>query len=991
MNGWRNWQLARWNERLLDHFFRKRDDADSPIVVLLATPDELARATGDPGAAPPDVRNAFVSAVLTAIRRSRSLLEDASDYQLWPAPPLDDTIPRFVSHLVFTCIAASESTEDLADEESFVLRLRELTEDQLPENSLQFLPRLWENLRAWLSSGTNPTRYRRLILPNPGGLTRIGYTVKLAFPDRRDQRQLSELLDVAGLRGHEPPVGKVVSLVSSSRARFRRSFLAAFDEFRKLFEAAATRSSPRLAEHRFWAAVRDAALRGRGADDVPDLQVRVQLLCEEQDDRLTVFVVADEMLPEAGSVVRAVELPVPYGQWRYALLIGDDTTIDATSLASVARSLLARRLRIPRISALIEQGVLPLVEGQHGLLELASQNSLELATVVLARRELADDVVALFGRSTSSVGPSTYEGWLQIRDVRLRTLPSEQLESTALRRCWMFHESIAPTSIRLVGGVCADDGWLGFREVLPQIVVPEKVVVSIEGEDGTHQLVSTGDRTWKLPDRDLAGDFSILAIGEGITDRRSIRFYTTPATEQYRSPPDRDAWIVEGLGGTATLSTDSRFEPSSRQPDAGALVERVVYLGPVVGQFVSDPEAAAWRVTRFAGRTLAARCRQDLAAVPPTARAASASARSKWRKLLLHSAPDPSDPGFEGVRRSVRVQVLADLPRIEVLDCGAAFENRTFPKPLPEVLRLTTVLAGRASARAGLSWRDWSALVQRFLGVDAERVDVVTRAWADSAIIDLASYARWRHRSVFARPPTLVAYRVGSEIGATLVGLTLPTTREAIVRAAERAGLPIEERFSVSELVPASVTLRFPSVEQMMVLSRETAVSPLWLDIAFEDYGQACRHEGFNPPPSNYETRRRWPTWSLRSDVSATVTLDQCMRSDRPDYWIVDANGRSVWSYELNVARSWAATLAGEAPIRAVGETEIEAQHAYLPVPLARVVTVLGAALPGPDADSAWAYRYFFSSRQLRDRVLHTMRRTFDPGRVPPQAAQTSG
>src|SRR5262249_20338449 len=160
---------------------------------------------GDADADADEVRDAFVDAVRSGIRRSKSLLDDASDYQGWPGPPSWDFPPRFVAHLLFTCIAASESSDELGDEGSFVSRLRDLTHDQLPENSLQALPRLWENLAAWLDA--NGGRFRPLVLPNPGGLTRIGYTVKLAFPDRRDQRQLSDLLDRAGLAGHEPPVG----------------------------------------------------------------------------------------------------------------------------------------------------------------------------------------------------------------------------------------------------------------------------------------------------------------------------------------------------------------------------------------------------------------------------------------------------------------------------------------------------------------------------------------------------------------------------------------------------------------------------------------------------------------------------------------------------------------------------------------------------------------------------------------------------------------
>src|SRR5262245_27733596 len=105
MTKWRHWQPSDWNISLLDHFFRKKEDLESPIINLLVTPDELARATGDRDAIPSDVRDAFVSSVVASIRRSGSLIKDASDYQLWPDPPVEGTIPRFVSHLLFTCIA----------------------------------------------------------------------------------------------------------------------------------------------------------------------------------------------------------------------------------------------------------------------------------------------------------------------------------------------------------------------------------------------------------------------------------------------------------------------------------------------------------------------------------------------------------------------------------------------------------------------------------------------------------------------------------------------------------------------------------------------------------------------------------------------------------------------------------------------------------------------------------------------------------------------
>src|SRR5687768_23149 len=142
MNDWRAWDLEEWNERLLRYFFSNHDETPQPVVVLLVTADELARVTADSDAVAHEVRDAFVEAVRTGVRRSNGLLEDAAAYPEWPKRPRWPTPPPFVAHLLFTCVAASESSDELGDEASFISRLRDLTQDQLPDHSLQMLPRL---------------------------------------------------------------------------------------------------------------------------------------------------------------------------------------------------------------------------------------------------------------------------------------------------------------------------------------------------------------------------------------------------------------------------------------------------------------------------------------------------------------------------------------------------------------------------------------------------------------------------------------------------------------------------------------------------------------------------------------------------------------------------------------------------------------------------------------------------------------------------------
>ncbi len=983
MSDWKTWDLQTWNERLLGHFFRSNDERASAVVVLLVTADELARAAGDTNADADEVRDTFVAAVLAGIRRSRSLLEDASDYRGWPGPPGRESPPRFVAHLMFTCIAASESSDELGDEGSFVSRLRDLTQDQLPENSLQMLPRLWEHLAAWLAASE---RYRPLLLPDPGGLTRIGYTVKLAFPDRRDQRQLSELLDRAGLAGHEPPVGRVLSLVASERGRFRRSFLLAFDEFRRLFEASVGRAVPRLVEHRFWAAVREASLRGRGQAGFSDIAVRVSLLAEEEEDLLVLFAAADQRTESAE--IGFAELPVAYGQWQFALVPKGVETLDAGQLERTTRTILDGSLRLPRLSSHVDQGLVPFVEGTHGLLELAGQEQLGEVSIALVRKGMVADLLRVFGRGASATRPSSYEGWVQVHDPVLRTMPFNELDGTALSRTWILHESLRPTSIRLLRGVRADDGWLGVHEVLPQVVAPGAASVVLHGGQGEVALTRLGDDTWAFPPRDLAGEFTVIASLEGDEDRRALRFHATPASEAFKPPSDPEAWIVEEVNGTGTLSSALPFATGPRDHDCARLCERTAYLGADVGAFVANRGEAAWLITHFAGRFFGARgsVRGDTAT--PSKQVASAHARRRWRKMLFETVPSWSDPDFDKARRQAKASASAHahLPRLEADQFVPDLAPMRLPSPSNAADRLVRIVSGRAATRSGIDWRDWAELAKRVLDIDARLLDRVTRAWMEAGLIDTASCARWWHRAVFARLPRLVGFELGEHVGAALSGLALPTTLDEVRRAALRMGVLVEERLSVSPLVPRTIALRAPNARMLEDLGSGCRLGVCWLDLDRLVRGVSSRHDGSSVPPEHYERARRWSHWSLMDGEYPDVTVEHRMRRDRPDYWLVSRDGRRLWFYDLNVTRAWAAAFLGEPVAKAMGELFVDANHAYLPLPLARAVSILGAGLAGPT--DARTYRYAVGTRQLQELVLDVLSRTFDVSRLVASSAE---
>ncbi|GMV43626.1 MAG: hypothetical protein AMXMBFR64_53420 [Myxococcales bacterium] len=980
-NEWATWGLERWNWRLLNHFFRVVNERSASVVVLLVTADELARAVRAPSAQAEVVRSAFLNAVRTGIRRSGSLLEHASDYQGYPeAPPRSDALPRFVAHLLFTCIAASESSEELGNEGQFLTRLRDLSDNQLPDHSLPMLPRLWQHLATWLQR--NSGRYRPLVLPNPGGLTRIGHTVKLAFPDRRDQKKLSEILDGAGLAGHEPPVGRVLAVISSARRSFGSSFMIAFDEFRRLYESVNKQSVQRLVEHRFWAAVRDAALRGRGQASVTELGIRVSLLAEEEEDSIALFVAADERTEEAASFAFA-ELPIAYGPWQYALVPTDDSTLDAERLERTVRSVLEGRLRLPRISSLVEQGFLPFVAGSHGLLELATgHEQLGDVSVALVREALVPDLLRLIGEHSTRT--SNHEGWVQIAQPRLRSLSAEEVERSTIARTWILQQSLNPMICRLVGGVRAEDGWLGVAEVLPTVVAPGASSVVLDGPSGRIDLTKVGEEAWTLPSKDLVGDYTVSVVADGASERRALRFHSTPVTETFKRATDPAGWITEGLRGTGTLEDQGFVDvPSAR--DFAAYCERAVLLGADVGAFVSTLEDASWRLTHFAGKLLATRaCRTGEDAVPRH-QIDNAHARRRWRTMLFNSIPDTSDPLFDESRRQARGAANnRNLPRREVEQVVPDVAPLRLSAPTPAVERLVRVIAGRAAARAGLDWSEWAELAQRIIGIEKRAVEHVTRAWMEAGLIDVASYARWWHKRIFARGPQLVAFKVGQGFGAALMGLVLPTTLTELQAAASRLGLLVEERSSVSSLVPRSLALRAPTRESLEGFATSKRLPTRWLDLAVLETTQP-RHDGLSPPPTHYERTTRWHHWSLAAGESPRLLVEHHMRRDRPDFWTTSLEGRGIWSYDLNIARGWAAAQLGEPLVAAQGASFLDAHHGFLPLPLARVVSALGGGLSGPIDGK---HRYVTGTPQFREFVLDLVSRVFDPSRLAARVAE---
>jgi hypothetical protein len=970
---WRAWELAAWNLHLVRHFFQRGLGTEEPVVTLLVTPEELARVARAPVGQAGEVRDALVERVRRHIRRHEDLIEDATDYEWWPRPPPAGEVPRFVAHLIVTCLAAAESNEEFANEHSFIIRLRELTDDQLPDSSLANLPRLWINLAEWLVTDVNRRLYRPLALPDLGGFTRIGHSVKLTFPDRRDQAELSRLLDERGLAGIEPPIASILRLVSENRGRFRRSLLEAYQSFRHVREAAPRSAS--LRGHRFWVAVREAAFRGRGASDAEEIATRVQLLAEPHDERVALFMVTDRPIVDHPEVMTLEMNGVRYNEWTDLVVLRSASSSDAPHHEAV-NGLLAGSLRLPRLSTLVDQGLLPLVEGSHGMLELAAGDVIEESEAVLVRDELASDLAKLMHFEAAGFRPSAYLGWKQANRITLRRLPSDILERTSLARCWQLHEVPSAVPVRLVRGVATEDGWLGYREVLPRVSAVGGLGASLESDDaGVEPLEQVEDDEWKLPQRDLRGAFEIVVDTGVFESRRAVHFYTTAGGERFRRPGDPASRLIEGVNDSASLDADVWLADHSGELDAEPLCEDVSFLGCVVGEFLPGPAGAAWRIVRFGGSLWGTPVQPDQC-VRPASQVADAGLRRRWVKLLTRARPAVHE--FETARRALGKK-FSHLPVDDRPALTPTAETPLPPLPDPRVERLASILAARASARAGVDWGEWRELISCVLGIPREQTRGVMRAWEEAGCIDVASFARWRSLAVFARYPALVAVRSGDSVRATLMGLSQEAMRADVVRAAERHGVVVEERRSVSRYVPSTLTLRAPSAEALREVGRAAGTDLRWL--TFESLRAAAEPQGLQQaPPVGYDQSETWSQWSLeRNTISPGLSVTKWSRPDRPSYWRVKSSTFDVWSYHPNHARLWACSANGESPLESIGDCELRVRHAFLPLPLARVVAALGAALPGPGGSDG-VYRYLFVSHKLRSRVLDALRSAFEAG-----------
>ncbi len=974
MRNWKSWGLERWNDRLLEHFFSTDGPCGSaPVSTLLVTAEELVRVVGESDATlGGEVRNAFVKAVLEETPANRELLQFALDND--PRVNFCATIaavkPPIFVYLVFTCLAAAESSDELGNESSYRQRLQKLSNGRCSGSTLDVLPKLWVKFGAWLALPDNRRHYRPLILPPTNSHTLIGYSERLAFPHRKDQRQLAKVLQAHDLMGVVPPVGPVLSAVARNVDSFGAAFGDAFREFQSLYVA--TPNSPKIYHHQFWSAVVDAALRGREDDnESPAISNRIDLVVSFDGEQLQLYLLSKETC-RAPSGTRAAPLNDQIADWKISYL-----DVATESLHRGGERALNGSIRLGRIADGIRAGLLPLAYAWSDYMVVADDpEELAHAKGALVRADRLDDAFRIFGGRSDGCG--TADGkWLVVERMDFKRRPPADHPFARLRS---MQPRIPINRLFLVGGIPCDDGYLGFKEVLPFVRASgDRVTMQVNGT--VEECGRSESDLWYLPVGHLNGDVKFASWEDGeLQATLSARFVAHANSENYKSPKSPEALLIEGTRGCLPWNDSPSYSSTDGQDDLGRKTGHVILLGRNIGEFVNDIADAAWVVTKTGnGSFRIALADSPVGGLPPEQKLESKGDCRAWSRMLEHGEVDISDLQLSEKRGAVRHMIVTRAPLpirtgMARFSAPKPYERSTPPRP-DILLPFIAAVAARASGRSGLPMAEWREMASRMLGlnrkahaVSNDSIDAMTRCWIEAGLLDMGISVRWRSRAIFATRPKLVLFKNGKCISAAVVGLTLPATMKTLCADAVDHGAAVESKSSPCCLVPETHTFISDDMEVFERVAEKNRLKLEWLRTSpgsETNWAERDRHY-----PSNYELRYRTDLWSL-TGVRSSATLLTHARDDLPTAWSVDG-APERWSYDRNIARLHACAHAGLEPLIAKGAVEIEAKHCYLPLSLARFAAITGPILPGPDTteNAGRGHIYAFGTSSFRDEIL---------------------
>lgn len=127
-------------------------------------------------------------------------------------------LPGCFSYLALTLFVDSLIGEEAENDGAFRAKLSSFLGIDRSFSNLTGVAQMWRDLSRWLDAhAAKYGSYRRLVLPDPGAWTHIGYTARLSFPSRRDKNSHAALLT-----GQSAPLEQSCGLCRQIQKRSRK-------------------------------------------------------------------------------------------------------------------------------------------------------------------------------------------------------------------------------------------------------------------------------------------------------------------------------------------------------------------------------------------------------------------------------------------------------------------------------------------------------------------------------------------------------------------------------------------------------------------------------------------------------------------------------------------------------------------------------------------------------------------------------------------------
>jgi hypothetical protein len=480
---------ADWNKRLIEAVFSTRS-GQTPIRIINATDGYLAHVAGMRANAEVAARRSFVRSIMAIPYGTRRIFDHDLQMALWRQ---HGGAPTFFVQLYLSLLAASAS-EDTHEEGDFRRRyclLLNLPPGNYVSNGL---PRLWEELARWSRAEAQAGHaIRRLVLPDPGYETIIGYSKRLAFPGFRDLGRLATVLFSNDLTS-ESPLDAIVAALAPKVSTFSSNFQSEYAHLRRALDD--NPESVFLVP--LWAALEAASFSPRDGRIFTRASFALELSFDEFGRPLA-FLFTNSALPRplratlhAKPASRPVgecglQVTIPHGERETELLLG---LLDP-------KHPLGRLLRASALRRQLDQSCLVFAPDQD--VPWLWRASLPLAgPAIFLCDELAYEVlsaaISRIGLDRVNVDRvNSASGWYLVELADCASLRGDVCALSELRKYDALCRGVGTPRLTFRGAVHVSDGLLLNTASRPEVIVVgcDRVSLSVSYEAGS--AVQLGD------------------------------------------------------------------------------------------------------------------------------------------------------------------------------------------------------------------------------------------------------------------------------------------------------------------------------------------------------------------------------------------------------------------------------------------------------------------------------------------------------------------